>query len=46
MTSNFGAVSAGQSAIDFTLRDPSGTAHSLSELLETKPVFMVFGAFT
>ena len=40
------SVAVGESAIDFTLRDPSGTPHSLSELLETKPVFMVFGAFT
>jgi peroxiredoxin len=39
-------VSEGQSAIDFTLLDPAGRAYSLRELLETRPVFMVFGAFT
>jgi hypothetical protein len=44
-TAQFGAT-AGEAAIDFTLKQPDGTKHSLSELLETKPVLMVFGSFT
>lgn len=40
------ALQAGRQAIDFTLKDPSGTSYSLSGLLKTKPVLMVFGAFT
>jgi hypothetical protein len=33
-------------AVDFTLKDPSGEQHTLSTLLATKPVLLVFGAFT
>jgi hypothetical protein len=36
----------GRPAIDFTLLDLSGTPHRLSKLLETRPVFLVFGSFT
>jgi hypothetical protein len=39
-------LAPGSRAIDFTLKDPSGQAHNLYELLETKPVLLVFGAFT
>ena len=37
---------AGDPAIDFTLRDVTGATHRLSGLLETRPVLLVFGAFT
>lgn len=40
------AIRAGDAAIDFTLRTPSGEPYTLSELLETKPALIVFGAFT
>ena len=40
------SLAPGSRAIDFTLRDPSGQPHNLYELLETKPVLLVFGAFT
>ncbi len=40
------ALDPGSTAIDFTLKDPSGQVYSLYELLQTKPVLMVFGAFT
>ena len=40
------SVSAGQPAIEFSLRSPSGSSHALSEFLETRPVLMVFGGFT
>jgi hypothetical protein len=40
------ALEPGETAIDFTLRDPEGTRYRLTSLLETKPVLMVFGAFT
>ena len=33
-------------AVDFTLKDPSGKEYTLSTLLATKPVLLVFGAFT
>lgn len=33
-------------AFDFTLKDPSGKEYTLSSLLATKPVLLVFGAFT
>jgi hypothetical protein len=39
-------VSEGQQAIDFTLKDVDGTEHTLSTLLETKPVLLVFGSYT
>ena len=39
-------LTPGSRAIDFTLKDPSGQTHNLYELLETKPVLLVFGAFT
>jgi len=39
-------ISQGSQAIDFTLRDPGGESYTLSSLLDTKPVLMVFGSFT
>ncbi len=40
------SVSAGQLAIDFTLKDTAGTSHTLSDLLGTKPVWLQLGSFT
>ncbi len=40
------SVVAGDAAIDFTLMDVDSTYYSLSLLLQTKPVLMVFGAYT
>ncbi|MFC1543396.1 hypothetical protein ACFL4K_02515 [Candidatus Neomarinimicrobiota bacterium] len=40
------SVVAGDTAIDFTLMDVDSTCYSLSSLLQTKPVLMVFGAYT
>ena len=39
-------INQGSQAIDFTLRDPGGESFTLSSLLDTKPVLMVFGSFT
>lgn len=39
-------ISVGDRAIDFTLEDATGEKYSLSELLETRPVLIVFGAYT
>jgi hypothetical protein len=39
-------VSEGQQMIDFTLMDVDGTEYTLSTLLETRPVLLVFGSFT
>jgi hypothetical protein len=39
-------LAIGQYAIDFTLKDTSGTDHKLSTLLATKPVFLIFGSYT
>ncbi|MFH1763054.1 MAG: hypothetical protein ABIF09_02575 [Gemmatimonadota bacterium] len=39
-------VSVGEHAIEFSLRDPSGTRYTFSKLLETRPVLLVFGGFT
>jgi hypothetical protein len=36
----------GDPAVDFSLRDIHGTMYHLSSLLETRPVFLIFGAFT
>lgn len=36
----------GERAIDFTLKDVAGVTHSLSSLLETRPVLLVLGSFT
>ncbi len=36
----------GDEAMDFTLKDIDGTAHRLSDLLATKPVFLFFGSLT
>ena len=36
----------GDPAIDFTLKDTEGVPHNLSELLDTRPVLIVFGAYT
>ena len=40
------SVSVGQTATEFTLKDPSGQLFKLSDLLKTRPVLMVFGGFT
>lgn len=40
------SVAAEEPAIDFTLKDLTGASHTLSTLLETKPVLMVFGSYT
>jgi hypothetical protein len=40
------SVAEAEQAIDFTLKDTDGVTYKLSELLETRPVLMVFGAFT
>ena len=40
------ALKQGETAVDFTLSDPTGEEHTLSSLLTTKPVLLVFGAFT
>ena len=40
------AFGVGQYAIDFTLRDPSGTSYNLGALLQAKPVFLIFGSCT
>ncbi len=39
-------VETGDTAIEFTLKDIEGTSYSLSSLLETKPVLLVFGSYT
>ena len=39
-------INTGDTAIEFTLKDIHGNSHTLSSLLETKPVLMVFGAYT
>ncbi len=39
-------VKTGDTAIEFTLKDIEGTSYSLSSLLETKPVLLVFGSYT
>ena len=36
----------GDPAIEFTLRDVKGESYTLSELLQEKPVVMIFGSFT
>jgi hypothetical protein len=40
------SVVVGDTAIDFTLMDIDSTKYSLSLLLQTKPVLMVFGSYT
>ena len=39
-------MGAGERAIDFTLEDTSGAKYTLSGFLETRPVLIVFGAYT
>ena len=39
-------IEQGSRAIDFPLNDPGGENYTLSSLLNTKPVLMVFGSFT
>ncbi len=39
-------LTTGEQAIDFDLKDVNGTAYTLGGLLQTKPVLLVFGAFT
>ncbi|OGL42654.1 MAG: hypothetical protein A2161_20685 [Candidatus Schekmanbacteria bacterium RBG_13_48_7] len=36
----------GSTAIDFTLKDTRDVSWTLSDLLKTKPVLMVFGSYT
>lgn len=36
----------GEAAIDFTLHDLAGTPHTLSHMLESKPVLLVWGMWT
>ena len=36
----------GEPAIEFTLKDLTGATHTLTSLLESRPVFMIFGSFT
>jgi len=45
---NFDAVGLriGEKAIDFTLKDITGSEYKLSQLLVEKPVMMVFGSCT
>ncbi len=49
-TTNFASkvlgLDVGDTAVDFTLLDLDGTPHSLSELLETKPVMIQTGSYT
>ncbi len=49
-TNNAGDVTVslneGDKAVDFSLKDTSGQSYTLFSLLATKPVLMVFGAFT
>ena len=40
------ALQAGEAAVDFTLKDRDGNSFALSTLLESKPVALVFGAYT
>ena len=40
------SLSEGKPAVDFSLRDTTGTPHSLAGLLESKPVLLVHGGFT
>jgi cytochrome oxidase Cu insertion factor (SCO1/SenC/PrrC family) len=40
------SVIEGDHAIDFTLKDTDGVEYRLSQLLRTRPVLIVFGAFT
>lgn len=39
-------LAPGARAVDFTLEDPRGGSHTLSELLATRPVLLVHGSFT
>jgi len=39
-------LAVGDRAIEFTLADTDGATHKLSRMLETRPVLVVFGAFT
>jgi hypothetical protein len=44
--SNTTAIADGALAVEFTLQDVDGNPNTLSELLATRPVLMVFGAYT
>lgn len=39
-------LAQGSPAVDFALRDVKGRTHTLSDLLDTRPVLLVLGAFT
>ena len=39
-------IAEGGLAVEFTLKDVDGVAHTLSGLLSDKPVLMVFGSYT
>jgi len=40
------ALDEGELAVDFTLKDTSAKSYTLTSLLTTKPVLLVFGSFT
>lgn len=40
------ALAVGEYAIDFTLKDTSGTSYNLGELLATRPVLLILGSCT
>jgi hypothetical protein len=44
--SNTTSIAEGALAVEFTLLDVNGNPYTLSDLLETRPVLMVFGAYT
>lgn len=39
-------LAIGETAVNFTLKDIKGNEYTLSQLLDEKPVVMVFGSFT
>jgi len=40
------SLAEGEPAVDFSLQDVDGATHTLSGLLQTKPVLLVLGGFT
>jgi hypothetical protein len=39
-------LKVGDLAVDFTLKDVNGNNHTLSEMLQEKPVVLIFGSYT
>jgi len=39
-------IMEGDPAVDFSLKDVQGETHRLSDLLEIKPVLIIFGGYT